>query len=550
MSIADDLFFALKNIGIHDVPVDILNIAGNAEKTKKLINKINKGEISNPASLALYLKEHIHTNIVPVKNDIDIIKQNYEDGIIDIDESCIRTVTIDEFERLLKKEHVDSVQNDGDSGGERSGRPENTAGDSGEDTIEEKNADSEEDVQTDEADDKEYSNVVEKTAHLWQYKPINKEEPEPFEEYRSGMSENAGINVIGARVRGKKHKHDGTNCDDWFEYDFCGNWTIAAVSDGAGSKKYSRIGAAESCRAAVSYIKEKLSDISDETMKKLTLKFDDPEFMTGCSAFADIIQEAVIKAYDAVNDAFESRKTKYEYLKVVDRDLEFRDFSGTLLLCMMVPVAINEKTEYFVIACQIGDGIICSVDRDADYDNALRLLGVPDSGAYSGETDFLTSEQMRHKKNLMGKTKIMRGNVSDVLIMTDGVADDYFPNNPQMLRLIFDLELNGILDIKDTSETADEESLSNIPEPVRYPWVNDNEKLIAVQYAKHLLEKTQTTPEALWKNYDLLKKSSLPEKENELPEKKEERLLRWLDNYAERGSFDDRTLLILNTDMK
>lgn len=285
-------------------------------------------------------------------------------------------------------------------------------------------------------------------------------------------------------------------------------------------------------------------------MSKLTLKFEDPEFMTGCSAFADIIQEAVLKAYDAVNDAFESRKTKYEYLKVVDRDLEFRDFSGTLLLCMMVPVIINEKTEYFVIACQIGDGIICSVDRNADYDKALRMLGVPDSGAYSGETDFLTSEQMRHKENLMGKTKIMRGNVSDVLIMTDGVADDYFPNNPQMLRLILDLELNGILDIKDTSEKTDDESLSNIPEPVRYPWVNDNEQLIAVQYAKHLLEKTQTAPEVLWKNYDLLKNAGLSGTENELPEKKEERLLRWLDNYAERGSFDDRTLLILNTDMK
>ncbi len=541
MGIADDLFFALKNIGIQDVPVDILNIAGKAEDTKKLLDKINKGEISNPAALALYLKEHVHTNIVPVKNDIDIIKNSTEDGIIDIDESCIRTVTIDEFEKLLKKEHIDTEQNDDRS---------NDTGTSENDAVSDKTADSESITEADSADDKEYSDVVEKTAHLWQYKPINKEEPEPFDEYRSGMSENAGINVIGARVRGKKHKHDGTNCDDWFEYDFCGKWTIAAVSDGAGSKKYSRIGAAESCRAAVSYIKEKLSEVSDETMDKLTLKFEDPEFMTGCSALADIIQEAVLKAYDAVNDAFESRKTKYEYLKVVDRDLEFRDFSGTLLLCMMVPVLIDEKTEYFVIACQIGDGIICSVDRNADYDKALRLLGVPDSGAYSGETDFLTSEQMRHKENLMGKTKIMRGNVSDVLIMTDGVADDYFPNNPQMLRLILDLELNGILDIKDTSEKTDNESLSNIPEPVRYPWVNDNEKLIAVQYAKHVLEKTQTAPDVLWKDYDLLKNAGLSGKENELPEKKEERLLRWLDNYAERGSFDDRTLLILNTDMK
>lgn len=548
MSIADDLFLALKNIGIQEVPVDILNIAGKAEEAKKLLEKINKGEILNPAALALYLKEHIHTNIAPVKNEVAAVNSTSEENIIDVDESCLKTVTIDEFEKILKKEKVLPLQNDiQDLSDVHSDIAEN---ESGKNSVRTEDTDSENSNGTGVPDDKEYSNVVEKTAHLWQYKPINKDEPEPFEEYKSGMSENAGINVIGARVRGKKHKHDGTNCDDWFEYDFCGKWTIAAVSDGAGSKKYSRIGAAESCRAAVSYIKEKISEIPEETTKKLALNFDDPEFMNGCSSFADVIQEAVLKAYDAVREAFESRKTKFEYLKVIDRDLEFKDFSGTLLLCMMIPVEVNGKTEYFVIACQIGDGIICSVDRNADFDKALRLLGVPDSGAYSGETDFLTSEQMHHKENLMSKTKIMRGNVSDVLIMTDGVADDYFPNNPQMLRLILDLELNGILDIHGTSEKADDSSLANIPEPVRYPWVNDNEKLIAVQYARMLMEKTETSPEDIWKNYDLLKNAGLSGKEKEFPEKKEERLLRWLDNYAERGSFDDRTLLILNTDMK
>ncbi len=548
MSIADDLFLALKNIGIHEVPVDILNIAGKADEAKKLLNKINKGDIRNPAALALYLKEHVHTNIASVKKESDIISINEEKDIIDIDESCIRTVTIDEFEKLLKKEHIDTDQKDDDQECDHS--DEKKSDNDNSDPVTEDNNDSDNSIENETPEDNQYSNVVEKTAHLWQYKPITSNEPEPFEEYKSGMSENAGINVIGARVRGKKHKHDGTNCDDWFEYDFCGKWTVAAVADGAGSKKYSRIGAAESCRAAVSYMKEKLSGVSDEITGKLALKFDDPEFMNGCSIFADIVQEAVLKAYDAVNEAFESRKTKYEYLKVIDRDLEFRDFSGTLLLCMMLPVEIENKTEYFVIACQIGDGIICSVDREADYDKALKLLGVPDSGAYSGETDFLTSEQMKHKENLMGKTKIMRGNVSDVLIMTDGVADDYFPNKPQMLRLILDLELNGILDINGSSEKTDDKSLSNIPDPVCYPWVNDNEQLIAVQYAKHLMEKTETEPGVLWKNYDLLKKAGLTGKDNELPEKKEERLLRWLDNYAERGSFDDRTLLILNTDLK
>ena len=67
-----------------------------------------------------------------------------------------------------------------------------------------------------------------------------------------------GMNIVGARVRGKKHKHEGTNCDDWFEFDNAGHWTIIAVADGAGSRKLSRIGSKASCQAAVEFLKDKL----------------------------------------------------------------------------------------------------------------------------------------------------------------------------------------------------------------------------------------------------------------------------------------------------
>src|SRR4051794_10276990 len=46
------------------------------------------------------------------------------------------------------------------------------------------------------------------------------------------------FSLVGARVRGKKHKHEGTNCDDWFEFAVSGAWTIIAVSDGAGSRPF------------------------------------------------------------------------------------------------------------------------------------------------------------------------------------------------------------------------------------------------------------------------------------------------------------------------
>ena len=72
-------------------------------------------------------------------------------------------------------------------------------------------------------------------------------------------------------------------------------------------------------------------------------------------------------------------------------------------------------------------------------------MGEPDSGDFSGETDFLTSPQMKNKDNLQSRTRISKSPASLLLVMTDGVADDYFPNNTQLLRLCCDLILNGII---------------------------------------------------------------------------------------------------------
>ena len=88
------------------------------------------------------------------------------------------------------------------------------------------------------------------TANLWKYIAIPENEPEPFPEYINGTVEFPGSKVIAARVRGKKHKHEGTNCDDWYETANYDKITFVAVSDGAGSKKFSRIGAKESCTLA------------------------------------------------------------------------------------------------------------------------------------------------------------------------------------------------------------------------------------------------------------------------------------------------------------
>lgn len=535
MNVIDSLFLALKNIGITDVPVDILNISGNLEQAGKLLQKIISGEIKNISSLTGYIKENVHTAIQPVQ-----VEKN-ENNFIDVDESELKMISIDEMKQLFKSDKISIAETTVDNSVYET-QPGIDLHDN-----EDKSETSDEIVNTDDDNKDKNQDIINKTASLWTYKPIPDNEPEPYDEYITKRNVTDNIEITGARVRGKKHKHDGTNCDDWFEFDTVKGWTIIAVSDGAGSKKFSRIGAMESCKASIEFLKEKLNEenVNEDLISKLSLPLTDSTFMDGCGYFATLIQETVTKAYEAVINAFHDRKSKYDYLKIIDRDMEFKDFSGTLLLCMILPVKVNNVTEHFVISCQIGDGMICSVNRNSPFEKALRLLGQPDSGDYSGETDFLTSESVRRKESLMNKTKIMRSEITNIMLMTDGVADDYFPSSPQMLRLILDLELNGILKISEKELPENNKILDNIPAPVCYPWVNDNEKMIAVQYANRIADSTGFTLKQLWENKDLIKKASVEIFKNDLPESKEQRLLRWLDNYVERGSFDDRTLLVL-----
>src|SRR5436190_1624232 len=94
----------------------------------------------------------------------------------------------------------------------------------------------------------------------WKYLPVP-DDPDKHDEFdaRAGSSPE-NLKIIGARVRGKKHKHEGTNCDDWFEFITAGTWTIITVSDGAGSKVFSRVGALESCRAAAEELRACLAE--------------------------------------------------------------------------------------------------------------------------------------------------------------------------------------------------------------------------------------------------------------------------------------------------
>ena len=395
--------------------------------------------------------------------------------------------------------------------------------------------------------------VTDHTASLWKYLPIPLDEPEPAPEYLQSDVSLPGGRVIAARVRGKKHKHEGSNCDDWYEIANVGDVTFIAVSDGAGSKKFSRIGARESCKASVGYLVnaygKMLAEIPD-LRNALKQELSNPACMEACGRIANLVQKSVIQAWEAVEAAFYSRASDPAYAKVLKRNLDMKDLSGTLLIAAIIP--LNKETkEHLLVTCQVGDGMIVSINSKGAFSNSVKLLGVPDSGDFSGETEFLTATQMKTLEALQKRTKLSRGSTDTIMLMSDGVADDYFPNETQMRRLYFDLVINGILE--DGDKTADLAALSpreislfkRIPDPILYPWVNDKSVLIPIQYTNRICESLGLTLEDLWEDRSILAVAGLELKEAIPAENMGQRLRVWLDNYYERGSFDDRTLAVM-----
>ena len=324
----------------------------------------------------------------------------------------------------------------------------------------------------------------------WQELPVPEGPDKHEESFQKGINTPNKLNLIGARVRGKSHKHAGTNCDDWFEFDITQDWTIMAVADGVGSRKLSRVGAKEACCAAINTLKANLRHVT------LTERTNREQFRGRGKdgSFADIDMDqveqalfrAVDSAYHALEEARDARKDNQEYIDLLGQNPEVSDFSTTLLLAVHNCFVLEDKTYDFIMSLQVGDGMIAAVN----IDNKLMMLGKPDSGEFAGQVIPINNIKIRDdtEKRRRVFTTIQR--LKAVMLMTDGVADDYFPNDPGMLNLYEDLVKEKII-----------ASAAN------------SDQVAGQEAEQHVSSK--------------------------------ERLRNWLDNYYVKGSFDDRTLVVL-----
>jgi hypothetical protein len=383
----------------------------------------------------------------------------------------------------------------------------------------------------------------------WQYLPLPENEPDPHTEFAcsDGRSPEK-FEILGARVRGKKHKHDGTHCDDWYSFNNAGKWTILAVSDGGGSYRFSRVGAEASCKAVTESLTRRLEkhEIQHRDVWEAS-SFQAPDVQ---HVYESLVG-AVIDAWEAVKAAVQQRESNPEYEKILGRPLTTKDLYCTLLVTVHTTVRYQDADRSLIFGLAVGDGMMAAVDQNG----ISRLLMTPDSGEHSGEVRFLDQREVDPEK-LRAKIFPVLCNLRALILMTDGVADDYFPNDPGMTWLYGDLVLNGVLPVppgadKDVSAALAGSSIPSEAELAKVncatefelPRLDKSLHRVSIRSISALADKLGLPAEEVVRRAPLLAAGRGGSASGKKPE---ELLQDWLDSYHVRGSFDDRTLLVMH----
>ena len=258
-------------------------------------------------------------------------------------------------------------------------------------------------------------NVTPNPKLLWKNIPTNPDEP-----YQTKDEEvcviNAGLRtVLAASKRGRSHAHDGKFRDDSFKVDFIEEtgWFIVAVSDGAGSAKFSREGARIACNTFWEVMREKLSS------QTVNDKIDNMPL----AERENVLRNTLLTAtYQALSRIDEEAKQAANWCKNVTR----RDYHATFLGYVMK----HFSEGWQIVSIGIGDGAIALLDRK----DCVHLLTEPDGGEFVGQTRFITMNDVWNDTPITRTKALLVDDFSMIFSMSDGVSDPKFETDNNLKR--------------------------------------------------------------------------------------------------------------------
>jgi hypothetical protein len=233
--------------------------------------------------------------------------------------------------------------------------------------------------------------------------------------------------IVAARRRGRSHAHKGTCCDDDYviDADIAPGWYLAIVADGAGSAKFSRHGSKVATRRAAEFLREALAGPEGEKLRQASENYAnaavwDPESTEGKTLHNSLF---VTVGY-AAHAAMLALRKEAEASDVI---ANVKELSTTLL----IGLARKVGTRWFCAAYWVGDGAVAVYRQGKE----VILLGTPDSGEFSGQTRFLSAEEVQQDALLRRLCFTVVEDMTAFLLMTDGVSDPKFPSETQLGKL-------------------------------------------------------------------------------------------------------------------
>jgi len=253
-----------------------------------------------------------------------------------------------------------------------------------------------------------------KSAEWLSIEPEEKDDPVEHKDFRF-EEKNDGWAFLGGSIRGKMHAHRGMWREDAFKWGYTDKFNFIAVSDGAGSCKLSRIGSNLACTIAIESLKKEFSDFTfAETEGNMP------------------VQEDLLLIVSKLKTAAQAAVTAIG-AEALKRTVDIKQLSSTLLLT----IATQWKEYSLVAGLQVGDGVMAVWEGNEDLKPTI--LGNADHGERSGETMFLTTNNV---ENTLGNRVrfTLKKNLNCIAVMTDGISDDYFPEEERIIDLFNNID--------------------------------------------------------------------------------------------------------------
>jgi len=214
--------------------------------------------------------------------------------------------------------------------------------------------------------------------------------------------------VLVASKRGRSHANKGSFRDDDYTIQHFSenNWSLVAVSDGAGSAILGRKGSEIACKAVADFFQNYFNENSSSNFDKEIL-----EFKNNGKALVEIKNE-FLKASKFAHQEIQDFADKIENA--------LKDFHATLIFTLLKKFDFG----YAILTFGVGD---CPIGVVNEGQNSVDLMNKIDVGEFGGGTRFITMPEIFEDENFDSRFNFeIVDDFSFLFLMTDGIYDPKF----------------------------------------------------------------------------------------------------------------------------